>query len=361
MKRVLIFSLAYYPRVGGAEIAIKEVTERLQDFEWHMVTLRFGNELRHERVGNVMVHRVGFGGSYLSKMLFIPLAALKSRTLHKEVPFNAAWVMMSYMLIPLVLAHLRLPYALTLQEGDTEHHMFGRLRILPFLPLITYGFRRANVVQAISTYLGEWARRRGFKGPLEVVPNGVAIKRFTGERVSHEGVVLITTSRLVHKNGLDDVLRALPKLPRVRFVILGTGPDENKLKTLAKDLGVSERVEFVGHVDHSRMMEYLNRADIFIRPSRSEGMGNSSIEAFAAGLPVIATQVGGLMDFITNDVAWPVAPDRPDEIVEAVKDILARPEKTKEVVARAKRLAAEKYDWGLVATSIREKIFARVL
>lgn len=67
VKRVLIFSLAYYPHVGGAEVALKEITNRISDIEFHMVTLRFGSEAREEKIGNVMVHRVGSGGGYFSR------------------------------------------------------------------------------------------------------------------------------------------------------------------------------------------------------------------------------------------------------------------------------------------------------
>ena len=75
MKRVLIFSLAYYPsNVSGAETAIKDITDRIEttDIEFHMITLLFDPKTsREESIGHVHVHRVGFGGVYLSKILFI--------------------------------------------------------------------------------------------------------------------------------------------------------------------------------------------------------------------------------------------------------------------------------------------------
>ena len=361
VKRILIFSLAYYPRVGGAEVSIKEITDRIDDIEFEMITLRFGQEPKVERVGKVLVHRVGRGGGYISKILYLPLAAAEAFVLHRQKNFDAIWAMMSYMLVPVMLLRalgVRLPYALTLQEGDTESHMFGRLRVLPFLPVIHAGFRKATVVQAISTYLGEWARKRGFKGSLEIVPNGVDAKHFVGEPVAHEGTVLVTTSRLVHKNGVDTVIRALPLLPDARFVVCGTGKDEATLKSLSRELGVADRLLWRGHVDHADLPRHLHHADIFIRPSRSEGMGNSFVEAFAAGLPVIATQVGGLSDFITPEVAWPVEPDNPGQIAQAVGDILGNLEGTRIVVERAKQLALAKYDWDLLARDMQEKVFA---
>ncbi len=376
MKKILIFSLAYYPRVGGAEVAIKEITDRIapHDIEFHIVTLRFSRaDAQEEKIGNIWVHRVGGGSSYFSKLLFIPAAALAARRLHSAERFDAAWAMMSYMLLPLALARLRgvrLPWVLTLQEGDTYEHMFSRLRILPFVPLLSWGFRRASVVQTISTYLGGWARRRGFAGPLEVIPNGVDSKRFLGEPIPHSGTTLITASRLVHKNAIDDCIRALALLPQeVRFVILGEGPDEAMLKKLAQELGVSARVEFLGYIGHTQLPQHLHSADIFVRPSRSEGMGNAFIEAFAAGLPVVATQEGGIADFLFDakrnpdkpTTAWAVDKNSPKQIAYAVKAILGNPQETRKVVDTARALACAKYDWDLIAKNMREKVFDKLL
>jgi glycosyltransferase involved in cell wall biosynthesis len=291
--------------------------------------------------------------------------------LHREKKFDALWAMMSYMLLPIVIMRIRgvhLPYALTLQEGDTYAHMFGRLRILPFLPLLNAGFRHARVVQTISTYLAGWARTRGYKGDIGVIPNGADLKLFSGEQIPHDGKILITTSRLVHKNAIDDVIRALPDVPDARFMILGTGQDEKMLRDLAKEKGVSDRVEFLGHVGHREMPKHLHAADIFIRPSRSEGMGSSFVEAMAAGLPVIATQEGGIADFLFDEkrnpdkptTGWAVNKDSPRQIAEAAKDIIARPEKVKEVTANAKKMVFEKYDWNIIAKDMREKVFTRL-
>ena len=78
----------------------------------------------------------------------------------------------------------------------------------------------------------------------------------------------------------------------------------------------------------------------------------------AAGLPVIATREGGLSDFITPQVAWPVRPDAPEDIAVAVRDILANPAKAAHVAENAKRMVREKYEWDFVARDMREKIFA---
>ncbi|KKW33091.1 MAG: Glycosyltransferase [Parcubacteria group bacterium GW2011_GWA1_53_13] len=363
VKKILIFSLAYYPSVGGAEVAIKEITDRIapEDIEFHMITLRFDRgQARKEKIGNVLVHRVGGGASYFSKILFVPRAALRARALNKTEKFDAAWAMMSYMLFPLVLANLKLPYALTLQEGDTEQYMFGRARIALFLPLLRRGFRNAAAVSALSTFLADWAKHMGYQGKVEVVPNGADVQNFSGSKTPHQGTRLITSSRLVHKNAVDDVLRALVLVPDVRFQIAGAGPEETTLKVLARELGVSDRVEWLGHVDHMQLVALLHAADIYVRPSRSEGFGASFPEAMAAEIPVITTQEGGLKDYITPEVAWPVEKDRPDQIALQIKAILGNPQRTAQVVERARQMVVAKYDWSLLARNMRERVFARL-
>ena len=120
----------------------------------------------------------------------------------------------------------------------------------------------------------------GYKGSIKVVPNAVdtahfsqkypkeeldALKRKLGKKPDEK--YIITTSRLVHKNAVDDVIVALSYLPKqVKFLILGIGPDETALKDLAKENGVSDRVMFLGQVDHKEMPKYLKISDVFTRP-----------------------------------------------------------------------------------------------
>ena len=378
-KKVLIFSLAYFPHVGGAEVALKEITDRIDpsDIEFHMVTLRFSPEEElEEQIGNVMVHRVGGGDSYLSKILFVPRAARAARRLHRTHHFDAMWAMMSYMLFPLVLSRLSLPYVLTLQEGDPFEHVFKRWFIRPFGALLVTGFRNASAVQAISNYLLTWAKQMGFLGDGVVIPNGVDTARFARLHAPEEikamqaklgkkegDIFLVTTSRLVRKNAVDTVIRALPLVgENVHFAIYGIGSDEQKLRSLARELRVEERTHFFGQLSHADMPLALAACDVFIRPSRSEGMGNSFIEAMAAGLPVIATQEGGIADFLFDSKRDPAAPttgwavdvDAPDQIARAMQDILANPEQAERVKKTARELSLEKYDWNPIARSMQE-------
>ncbi|MFA5877246.1 MAG: glycosyltransferase family 4 protein [Candidatus Paceibacterota bacterium] len=398
MKRVLIFSLAYYPKyIGGAEVAIKEITDRVAhtDIEFHMVTLRFDSALpKVEQVGNVLVHRIGFVTSSpsmadlkkfplaLNKFLFQGLAPFYALGLHKKYHYDGVWGMMAHSVGIAVgifkLLKPRVSYVLTLQEGDPPKYI-ERLA-LPAWPFFKYAFTGADRVQVISTFLGAWAKRMGYAGEPIVIPNGVNTVAFSKEVPEQELIVLkeklqkkqddvflITASRLVHKNAIDDVIQALTLLPEnVKFLILGTGPDEEALRLQTADCRLDSRVLFLGHVTHEDLPKYLQVSDIFIRPSRSEGMGNSFIEAFASGIPVIATQEGGIADFLFDSVRNPdkastgfaVDRDSPQQIAETVKHILAHPESVAVVVQNARDVAKKGYDWNLIAKDMKEKVFS---
>lgn len=393
MKKILIFSLNYYPRyIGGAEVAIKEITDRIPDIEFHLITLRFDKDLPvTERIGNVIVHRIGptkRGPSiadlrrfplHQNKHLYQILAWLHAEQLHKQYTFDGIWAMMAHSCaIPAGLFkrfHKSVPYILTLQEGDPPEYIENMMR--PVWPLFQFGFTNADTLQPISTFLGNWGRSMGFTGAFEIIPNGVDTQRFSSAceethinaareqlGIKENDIALITTSRLVHKNGIDDVIRALPSTPeQVKFFICGIGPDEEMLKELAAELNVTERVVFVGQVGHKEMPCLLQASDIFIRPSRSEGMGNSFIEAMAAGIPVIATHEGGISDFLfdidknpgTKPTGIAVSKDSPQEIAQAITRLVVDPVFAANLVKNAHDfLKSGIYDWDDIAKRMRK-------
>lgn len=397
-RNILIFSLSYYPYVGGAEVAVKEITDRMPEVAFHLITARLDGTLpREEVMGNVVVHRVGWGKKsptleelssfpwyIISKLSYPILSAITAYRLHKKYHVDAGWVIMAYAgfgLAILGLLGVRIPYLLTLQEGDPLEKVMGRPLLKPFFSLFKKIFSRAHAVQAISRYLGTWATEMGYGGEVAIIPNAVDSVHFSSRSGDQSGVYqsmkekkqpgdiwLITTSRLVHKNAIDDVVRALALLPQhISFAVLGVGPDREALEALSKKCGVSGRVHFFGYADHHDLPACLSLGDIFIRPSRTEGMGNSFIEAMAAGLPVIATQEGGIADFLFDEKKNPdkaptgfaVDKDNPPHIAEVVQRILNNPEAMQNTIATAKAMVQKSYTWDSVTAGMRQ-LFAKI-
>jgi glycosyltransferase involved in cell wall biosynthesis len=398
MKRILIFSLTYYPDlVGGAEIPVRKTTDRINpsDIRFDMITLRFDSHLpEYEQIGNVHVHRVGFSkpnprvGELVThplkwnKYVYPFLAFLKARELHKKTPYDGIWsVMTSYSSFGALFFKMRYPkvkYLFTVNDGDPIEYLKRKARLV--YPLFVRVFTRADLVHAPSTYLAEFARSMGYKGEIALIPNALDVEDFVKTYPSEEiattrakligtsgaKVLLITTSRLVRKNGVNDIIKSLKFMPKeIHFFILGKGPDLEKLTGLAKAEGVLERTHFLGHVDLTQIPKYLKAADIFIRPSLSEGMGNSPVEAMAAGLPVIATQVGGLADSIIDPdrnsdkepTALAVNPRDPEGIARQVRRFLEDVPLRERIVNHARQFATTRYNSTWIDKAMREQVF----
>ncbi len=392
MKKILIYSIAYHPFIGGAEIAIKEITDRIavSEVEFDLITLRFDKKLpKFERIGNINVYRIGFTKSnptmtdlvsfpmYLNKVFFPFTASFKGLSLHRIRKYDAQWSMMSYMGFPALFFSWfkRVPIILTLQEGDTISHITSRLRIRLVYHFYKMIFKKASLIQVISNYLGKFARDMGYKGETVLVPNGVDVSFFTHEYGEQElgalrwqfhkeegDIFLVTTSRLVVKNGVADVISALVLLPEnIKFLILGIGPLEESLKKLVSDLGLEKRVIFAGFVDNKDTPKYLKISDIFIRPSLSEGMGISFIEAMAAGIPVIATSVGGIPDFLKeNETGLFCEVNNPESIAKSVHKLLDNPELRQKIVLNASKMVAKDYDWDHITKQMKDSVFTKI-
>jgi len=359
-KKILIFSLAYEPVVGGAEVAVKEITNHLTDIDFDLITLRFSEDHKEkEKIGNCNVYRLN-----TSKNLFPFKAYLFATKLHKEKSYDATWAVMAnwagFAALFFKLSFPNVPYLLNLQEGDSFSYIKSRVWFV--YPLFRRIFLRADVIQPLSNYLADWARSMGYKGRIEIIPNGVDFQRFENfnqKEFDSNNVVIITTSRLVEKNAVGDIIESLKFLPQnVSLKILGTGPLEKSLQLKAKSLQLDKRVEFLNHIPNEDLPKYLHKADIFVRPSLSEGFGISFIEAMAAGLPVIATPVGGIVDFLEDEETGLFCKVKnPESIAKAVERLISDKTLRSKIITNAKKMVKERYDWDLVAKEMKERVF----
>lgn len=378
-KRVVIFSTAYEPFVGGAEIAIREITNGLGDFEFELLTARMDRKLpKKERVGAVMVYRIGVGIPMFDKALLALRGHAVATRLHKKSPYNVAWSMMaSYggFSCQKFCKASGVPYLLTLQEGDPIEFILKRVRMVR--GWFNNIFTDATGLQTISTYLMNWGIDMGFKGFVkEVIPNGVSIDRFAREFDPQElaqirdgfgfdngAFVLVTASRLVVKNGVEHVIRALSDLPEhVCFVVCGTGELQSSLESLVEELGLKKRVLFRGNVLHDELPKVLQASDAFIRPSISEGLGNAFLEAMAAGIPTIGTPVGGIPDFLEDGKTGMLCePGNPQSIVHAVQRAMSMDGEAREQMhADAMEVIHGIYNWTYIQGRMR-KMFEQIV
>lgn len=324
-KKIVVFTTSYLPFIGGAEIAVREVARRLYDsYDIYMITARQNRMYpKQEMVPEGTIIRLGFG-TVLDKWLlpfagFFELLKLGMGG-HIPKPWKQTsrnslliWGMdISQGSLSACLCKFffpALPFILTVQYGYGDARLgMGRMGA------IGLSFRRmlrlANAVTAISSYLFNAASEYGYAGIARIIPNGVDTSLFAFQPLkirtdnNHIQRVIITTSRLVKKNGVDVLIRAVEEIKKtgtpITCYIIGGGPERAALEKLTNDLQLSRDVIFFGAVPYEEIPFYLRKADVFVRPSRSEGMGNSFIEALSVGIPVIGTPVGGIPDIIKD-------------------------------------------------------------
>ncbi|HOZ53626.1 MAG TPA: glycosyltransferase family 4 protein [bacterium] len=365
-KNILIFSTAYFPFVGGAEVAVREITDRVaDDFCFDMITARMDKKLKKfENIGGINVYRIGWGVPFIDKLYLAFFGWVRAKKLNKNRKYLFSWsIMASFGGFAALSFKVKcgVPLLLTLQEGDDLKYIDKKVFFIKrrFLKI----FKKADFIHSISIFLKEWAISNGAKSSISVIPNGVDISKFKrpddfnrkefryGLGFEDNDKLIITTSRLVKKNGTKDLIESLVNLPsNFKLLILGDGDERDYLINLAKRLMIDDRVFFFGLVSHYDLPKYLWSSDVFCRPSLSEGLGNSFLEAMLSGLPTIATKVGGIPDFLVDgENGWFCGVENSGDIAEKIKQVFKDEKIKEEIVERAIKTVEDNYDWSLVA------------
>ena len=199
---------------------------------------------------------------------------------------------------------------------------------------------------------------------IQYIPNGVALP-LHGKTQYDQVLSVITTVRLDKQKGLDILLKAWAKVVthenNLKLLILGRGPLESELRTMSQSLGIGDSVEFIGEV--IQIEDYLKRSDIFVLPSRAEGMSNALLEAMSYGLTCIATNISGnveLMgmgkdskifkgDFIAASNGLLIQPEDIEGLIKAIL-FLVKNQKERESLGRnGRRYIQENFSIGLIA------------
>lgn len=248
----------------------------------------------------------------------------------------------------------RVPYIVSLRGSDVPGFNTRLARIEPLLkPVFRRVLRDAAAIQANSEGLRDLALRTAEPAEIEIIYNGVDCEQFRPPTsLGRSGALrLISVCRLIERKGVGDLIEALPRVKAAlgdcRLTIVGEGNLESELKAQAARLGVTEDIEWLGFVEHDKLPELYNQADIFILPSHYEGMSNSLLEAMAAGLAVVVTDTGGTRELFRNNGRI-VAAGSPGSIAEAVIE-LGSDRAELEACATRSRKTAEEFSWTAVA------------
>ncbi|HUO81928.1 MAG TPA: glycosyltransferase family 4 protein [Gammaproteobacteria bacterium] len=345
--RILLVNYEFPPIGGGSSRASFSIACELVklDHEVVVLTSRYGRAPRRSEVEGIVIHRVpswrkgihdcGLRGA----ATFLCTALPQLRRLLNRQRFDIVHYFFSLptgVLSAYSHGVRGLPYIVSLRGSDVPDYdaSSAKLRLLhrSSRGVTHWIWRRAARVVAVSDSLRELAQASLPGVEVDVIHNGVdafaAPESAPADRPPGK-LRLICVSRLIPRKGIADLLRAMQKLAHleVELKIAGSGPIGQELATLVAELGVQDRVEFLGYQSASEVRRLNASADIFVLPTHSDAFANAILEAMSAGLPVIATDVGGAREAIEHGInGLLVQPHDPDGIGAAIARLANDPD-----------------------------------
>ncbi|MCP4408667.1 MAG: glycosyltransferase family 4 protein [Gammaproteobacteria bacterium] len=206
------------------------------------------------------------------------------------------------------------------------------IRSLPFTgSLVRLVNRHCNAINVIAKAIGDELDLLGINvGRISAIPNGVDCPVIKARSMVAQPRRLLFTGRLTHQKGIDILFHALHGISErkndYRLVLAGNGDEKDTLKTLAYELDLD--IEFLGECDHDSIWSLLVESDVFLLPSRYEGLSNAVLEAMAAGLPIVVTRCQGIDDYIDPETGWVCAADDIEALTDSLVKMLDTPPQT---------------------------------
>jgi glycosyltransferase involved in cell wall biosynthesis len=343
-KRLLIVTHTFLPHVGGIERVVYEQGKRLMrlGFDVSVLTSRM-NTPQTYNVEGIKVHcydslnaAFGLGIPYPIPQVnfFEPFYKLVNQS--NLVHVHGHPYLSSLYAVKLA-KFLGKPVVLTQHNTfiGYESALWDHVEWLNDAAVGKQVIRSSDRIITVSSATRDYVLSLGAdQQRIKVLRNGVDIDRFQPSRsarasarkmlgINPDATVIVTVRRLVFKNGIDTLIEsariALQQNPRLVFLAVGTGPDRNTVQAKIEQLGISSNFKLAGFVSDLDLPAYYNAADVFVLPSKSgEGLPLVALEAMSTGLPVIATDIGGIAEVMVDDCGKLVPAGQPEEMADAI-------------------------------------------
>jgi glycosyltransferase involved in cell wall biosynthesis len=223
--------------------------------------------------------------------------------------------------------------------------------------------KNADAILALSENM-RTKLKKIYDTEIYVIPNGIDLEEYNGEIINQEKKPceknILFVGSLYSVKGVQYLIMAmnlvLDKVPEAKLILVGDGEEREMLEALSIQLDIQKCVQFVGKVPHKKVQTLMLRADIFVLPSLSEGFPNVILEAFACGLPIVASRVGGIPDIIINDTNGYLVEAK--DIGDLAKKIilLLHDDALRKKISNNNRQFVKKYTWENVIVEL-EKIY----
>lgn len=330
--RVLQVGKFYPPHMGGIETHLRALCAELRkSVDIEVIVANEGRAAVEENVDGVPVYRMPtwltLASSPLCPEMIPRLRAFRGEIMHLHLPNPVA-----------VLAYLASGYqgrlVVTYHSDMVRQKVLGRA----FEPFLHAALRRSDAIITTSpNYLETSSVLARHKERCHVIPLGVRIEEFehcdpqavSAVRQKYGERLIVSVGRLVYYKGFEYLVRAMAHIEG-NLLIVGKGPLRASLAELASQLGVAGRVHFLGKVEHDFLVACYHAAKVFVFPSvaRSEAFGIAQVEAMAAGLPVVNTNLQSGVPFVSlhGQTGLTVPPADAEALAASVNRLLSNPD-----------------------------------
>jgi glycosyltransferase involved in cell wall biosynthesis len=301
-----------------------------------------------------------FYPTYSHSKLTFPQDGVRLATeLHRQQPFHLVVAddpMGSGLAGCWLKQRLHLPLLVKVHTQYFGHLQWVRER--PYYPfyyfMAPFILAQADMVQAISQSVRRSLVPLGVTpGRIKVCPTPIRthlIDSSLGKPVPPSGQRLLNVGYLCRQKGLDILLRAVARLVdsgyNPHLTLVGDGPARQALTRLAEQLGIQARVNFVGHVPQYSLTSFFRACDVFVLPTRYEGLGRVLVEAALAGMPIVTTAIGPTCEAVLpGETALVVPPNDTGALAAAISTLLDQPELARSMGERGRQFARRHFDY----------------
>lgn len=369
--RILMLNNEFPPLGGGmgtVNRALFDHLARVPDLEIDLITSAMGKRYEekqfaeHIRILKVPVNNRNIHHSSNIELIAYAIRALPlALKLHRKTGYDFcfAWSAVPAGGVALPLHRLvGLNFLVRVCGPDIPGFERRYERLYPLLtPFIRAVWHGAKTVVAKCESEAEMIRAVDSRVNVSIVPNGVDISAFQpGDPIPEKGPLrILCVGRLIDRKGQKHLIRAVRQLTDhnvdVVLDLLGTGDSLQHYQALAQQYNVAELVKFHGYVSRGEIAKYYSKAHVFALPSYNEGMSVATLEAMAAGLPVVVTKTGGMEELVEEGVNgfmfdWADV----DELTAHLRRLAINRAKAQEM-GNASRVRAANFSWDRIAST----------
>lgn len=367
--KILAISHEFPPIGGGGANACYYLTKGFvaHGHEVTLVTSNFKELPEDEKINGVRVIRINAKRSnqehcsFFEMLDFLKKSCPLVNKLYREQKFDVNIVFFGIPSGPLgyiMKKKYHIPYVIRFGGGDIPGFQERFSKVYKMIaPAIKIIWKNADALIANSEGLKELADSFYCKNKVDIITNGIDIEKFKPVEHHNENIKVLFVSRLIERKGLQYVIPQMKEIEakakcKIELIVVGDGPYRSTLEEIARENRVEHLIHFEGLKDKQEIVKYYQNADIFILPSRKEGMPNVVLEAMACGLPIIMTPCQGSKELVRRN-GYIVSTEKfGEKIIELVNNEQLRKQQGDE----SRNIVCEEFTWNRVVECYIKKL-----